>query len=637
MSIDPQSQLWASCRHPSGRVAEFPAEAIEQSLPDRFEQRVDAHADRVAMRSPSEALTYRELDRLANRIAGAILARLGEGREPVAVLFEHGAEGVAAILGALKAGRAYVALDPASPRARTAFILGDSGAQLIVTHRRCRALAEDLARGGAGVVDLEALGASAPAGRPGLRISPDALATIYYTSGSTGRPKGVTETHRHRLLNARRGVNVLRVAPDDRLVLLYTIGFAGSVNDVFGALLTGARLCPFDLRASGAAGLVRWLREEAVTIYHSTPPVFRSLLDALAPGEGLPSLRVVSLASDSVYAMDVERFRRHFAPPCLLLNSWGASESPFFRPYAIAARGEPLTGPVPAIGPPGEEDEIRLVDDDGRPVAAGESGEIVVVSRYLSPGYWGRDDLTRARFRSAEVLGGAPGERAYFTGDVGRMLADGSIAHVGRKDFQVKIRGYRVEPAEVEGELQALPGVEHAAVLGWSDGQGGHRLTAYLVAPGGAATAPALRQALRERMPDYLVPARFVFLPALPLTANGKLDRLSLPAPGRGRPALGRPLRVPETPLERALATLWAEVLELDEIGVDDDFLELGGDSLRAMQLVSRVRELSGVDVPVHALFEAPTVALMALAVVDHRAAPAAEPDDVRAPEASAD
>ena len=631
MSPDPQFRLRASCRHPSGRFVEFRAEDIEQSLPARFEQQVDAHADRVAVQTPSEAWTYRDLDRAANRVAGEIVARLGKGGEPVGVLFEHGAEGVAAILGVLKTGRAYVALDPVSPRARTAFLLADSGARLIATHGRCRALAEDLAQGGVAVVDVGALAAS-PAARLGLPISADAAASIYYTSGSTGRPKGVTEIHRHRLVNARRTINALRVTPDDRLVLLYGIGFSGSVNDVFGALLAGARLCPFDLRASGAAALGQWLREQEVTIYHSTPTVFRSLLDALGPGEGIPSLRVVSLASDAVYALDVERFRRHFAPPCLLLNAWGATESPFFRPYAFAARGEPVAGPVPAIGLPEEEDEIRLVDDGGRPVAAGEPGEIVVVSRYLSPGYWGRADLTRERFRSADDLGGAVGERAYFTGDVGRMLVDGSIAHLGRKDFQVKVRGYRVEPAEVEGALRALSGVEHAAVMGRSDGQGGHRLVAYVVVSDAAATAPALRQALRERMPDYLVPTRFVFLPALPLTPNGKLDRLSLPEPGRGRPALDHAMRAPGTPLERALAAIWADVLEIDDIGVDDDFLELGGDSLRAMQLVSRVRQLSGVDVPVDALFDAPTVALMALAVAGHRPAP----DGARAREASA-
>ena len=239
----------------------------------------------------------------------------------------------------------------------------------------------------------------------------------------------------------------------------------------------------------------------------------------------------------------------------------------------------------------------------------------MVVSRHLSPGYWGREDLTRARFRPAS--GGD--ERAYFTGDLGRRLADGSIVHLGRKDFQVKVRGYRVEPGEVEGELRALPGIGDAAVMGQADGQGGHRLVAYVVPSGAAPDVGALRRALGDRLPEYLVPARFVFLTALPLTANGKLDRLALPDPGRGRPALNQAFREPRTPLERTLAGIWAAVLDLDEVGVDDDFLDLGGDSLRAMQVVTRVQEASGVTVPVQALFEAPTVALMATAIATHQ------------------
>jgi aryl carrier-like protein len=297
------------------------------------------------------------------------------------------------------------------------------------------------------------------------------------------------------------------------------------------------------------------------------------------------------------------------SPDALASNAWGVTESPFFRPYFIDPRGPVPDGAVPAIGPPEEEAEIRLLDEDGHPVAPGETGEIIVTSRYLSPGYWGRDDLTRERFRTVE----GTGERAYATGDLGRALPDGSIAHLGRKDFQTKVRGYRVEPAEVEGALRAVPGVRQAAVMGQADGQGGHRLIAYVVT---TAAVGEVRKALRDRLPDYLVPSRFVAVPALPLTPSGKLDRLALPDPGRDRPALDRPFRAPATPLERALADIWGEVLDLDEIGVDDEFLELGGDSLLAMQVATRVREACGLDVPIQALFEAPTVAQMALTVV---------------------
>jgi acyl carrier protein len=274
---------------------------------------------------------------------------------------------------------------------------------------------------------------------------------------------------------------------------------------------------------------------------------------------------------------------------------------------------------VPAIGPPDEEDEIRLLGDDGAPVARGETGEIVVVSRYLSPGYWGQDYLTRARFRP-----GSPGsdERLYFTGDLGRALSDGSIVHLGRRDFQVKVRGYLVEPAEIEAELRKLDGIKDAVVMGRTGGADGHQLIAYLVPAGVAPTVGWLQRSLRRTLPEYLIPSRFVTLPTLPLTPNGKIDRLALPNPPPTRPTLETPFREPRSPLERKLAGIWAAALELDEVGVDDDFLELGGDSLRAMQVVARVLDACAVEIPVPALFEAPTVAEMARVIARLQADP---------------
>ena len=612
-----QAEIRERCRHPSGTFVDFPAADVEQSIPERFGRQVALHPDRPAVEDGALALSYRDLDTWSARIAAAVRGRAGEADRPVALLFAHEAAGIAAILGVLRAGRCYVPLDPASPAGRTGHILADSGARLLVTSRRGGEQARALA-GGRLVLDVDALdAASAPA--PAAPIPPTALASMYYTSGSTGRPKGVVETHRNRLVNARRNTRALRVCAEDRLAMLYAMGFSGSVNTIYGALLNGACLCLHDLRAGGPASLARWLHERAITIYHSTPPVFRNLVDALEPGDLFPALRVLLLASDSVYARDVDAYRERFADSCLLLNSWGATESPFFRPYFVD-KALAVHGPaVPAIGPPlaqDEEDEIRVLDGDGRPVPVGETGELVITSRYLSPGYWGQEELTRARFRRA-----GDGERAYATGDLGRMLPDGSIAHLGRTDFQVKVRGYRVEPGEVEAALRALDGVRDAAVMGRPDGRDDHRLVAYVVAEPPGRGVAGLRHALAQRLPEYLVPARFVALDALPLTPNGKLDRLALPDPGRERPALGTPYVAPRTPLERALAAIWTAVLALDTVGIGDDFVELGGDSLRAMEIVTRVRARCGTEVPMAALFATPTVADMAVAVLEHAAA----------------
>jgi amino acid adenylation domain-containing protein len=616
MDLDAQARIRERCGHPSRRFVEFRTEDVDQSVAARFEAQVDHHGDRVAVRSATCELTYRQLDRLANQIAGAILGRLGEGNEPVAVLFEHDTAVVAAILGVLKAGKCYLPLDPVSPAARTTYLLADSRARLIVTGARCHLLVGELGGGRLDLLDVDRLPSGAGVERPALALSPDLLASLYYTSGSTGRPKGVVETHRNRLVNARRMTNALRISDEDRLALLYTTGFSGSVNALFGALLNGARLCPFDLREAGYAELAAWLRRETITIYHSPPPVFRAFVDSLADAAPFPDLRIVLLASDSVYGGDVERYRRRFSDSCLLLNAWGATESPFFRPYFLDKRTELSGGAVPAIGPPGEEDEIRLLDDDGREVPEGEAGEIVVTSRYLSPGYAGQDNLTRARFRH---VGPGSGERAYFTGDLGRLLPDGSIAHLGRKDFQVKVRGYRVDPAEIEAELRKLEGVQEAVVMGRADGEADHHLVAYLVPDGVAPAVGWLQRALRRTLPDYLIPSRFVTLPALPLTPNGKIDRLALPAAAPARPTLETPFREPQTPLERTLAGIWAAALGLDEIGVDDDFLELGGDSLRAMKVVARVLDGFAVDVSVKTLLEVPTVAEMARVIARHQ------------------
>jgi amino acid adenylation domain-containing protein len=617
-----QAAIRARCQHPTGRFVDFPADEIEQSIPDRFARQVALHAERPAVEDGRATLSYRELDALTARIAGAIRARSAAGAaQPVALLFEHEAVGIAAILGALRAGRCYVPLDPASPASRTGHILADSGAGLVVASRRSRERALALADSGPEVLDVDELGGALEAA-PDARIDPAALASMYYTSGSTGRPKGVVETHRNRLVNARRNTRALRICAEDRLGLVYAMGFSGSVNTIYGALLNGACLCLHDLRAGGHAGMVRWLREAAITIYHSTPHVFRGLAEALGPEDAFPALRVILLASDSLYAGDVDVYRRRFPDACRLVNSWGATESPFFRPYFLD-KALPVDGnAVPAIGPAVEEDEIRLVDAEGRPVARGETGEIVVTSRYLSPGYWGQDELTRARFRPA-----GDGERAYATGDLGRMLPDGSIAHLGRTDFQVKVRGYRVEPSEIEAALRELDGVRDAAVLGRADGRDDHRLVAYVVPERPGLGVAELRQALRGQLPDYLVPTRFVALDALPLTPNGKLDRLALPDPGRDRPALDTPFLAPRTPLEGALAAIWSDVLAVDAVGVGDDFLELGGDSLRAMEVVTRVRTRCGMDMPLAALFATPTVADMAMAVLQHAAAalPAAD------------
>jgi acyl-coenzyme A synthetase/AMP-(fatty) acid ligase/acyl carrier protein len=377
-------------------------------------------------------------------------------------------------------------------------------------------------------------------------------------------------------------------------------------------VLNGATLCPFDLKSEGMKELARWLIDEAITVYHSPPTVFRHFVASLDGGETFEHLRVVLLASDSVYPSDVVLFRRHFPDTCLLLNAWGATESPFFRPYFLEHRTE-ISGSVPAVGPPVEEEELLLLDEAGQEAGIGQVGEIALRSRYLSPGYWRRPELTRERF-----LPDPDGRdrRTYLTGDLGRRLPDGSIVHLGRKDFQVKVRGYRIELAEIETALLGTGLVRDAVVVGHKT-VGDQRLVAY-VTPKGEATPGAsdLRRTLAETLPDYMIPAALVVLDELPRTPNGKVDRAQLPAPGRSRPDLSQQHLAPRNHTEGRIAQIWAEVLDLEEVGVQDPFLELGGNSLLATQVASRVQQQFGVHLTVRELLAAPTVAAMALLIL---------------------
>jgi acyl-coenzyme A synthetase/AMP-(fatty) acid ligase len=314
-----------------------------------------------------------------------------------------------------------------------------------------------------------------------------------------------------------------------------------------------------------------------------------------------------------VNGSDVELFRRICAPGSAFLNGLGLTEAGSVRHFFADHRSEIASGPLP-VGYPVEDVEILILAEDGAVAAPGLPGEIAVRSRYLASGYRRRPELTRARFLP-DPAGGA--ERIYLTGDVGGLDADGCLVHLGRRDFQVKIRGQRVEVEEVEGALLGLDGIRAAAVTPWDDGSGEPRLVAYLVADRGALpTVSALRRALAAALPAHMIPAAFVPLESMPRTAMGKVDRRALPSPPRARPALDAPPVEPRTPVERELAAIWAEALGLDAVGVEDHFLELGGDSLRAGRIAARAAEQLGVALTPAALFASPTVAAMAVAVV---------------------
>jgi amino acid adenylation domain-containing protein len=612
-----QEAIRAKCFHPSGTFIEFTKEEIEQSIPERFEKIVPKYRDRVAVKTSNQTLTYEELNRLANRVADAILAESRDNQRPVALLLDNDAPMIAAILGVLKAGKIYVPLDPLLPDTRAGYIMDDSKAGLIVTNGRNRLLANKLARNTLPLFDLDSLDASLPSGSPSRSVSPDTPAWIIYTSGSTGRPKGVVQNHRNVLHFVMNYTNGLHLCAEDRLTVLSSFSVNAANHDIFTALLNGASLYPLNIKECGVGRLIDWLILHEITIYHSVPSVFRHFLDPLIHDVKFSSVRVIRFGGESTSKRDVELYKRHFSRQSILVNRLGSTETGTLRWYFMDQSSR-IEGNIVPVGYPVEDNEILVLDESGKEVEIGGTGEIAVKSRYVSPGYWRKPDLTKASFLPGSE-GGA--ERTYRTGDVGRLLPDGCLIHLGRKDFQVKIRGHRIEIAEIEMALLDHPAIKQAIVIPREDYADDQRLAAYLV----AATRPApavseLRGFLKATLPDYMVPSTWIFLEAFPLAPNGKVDRQGLPPPSSTRPELAAAFVAARTPIEARLAEIWSEVLSIDQVGVTDNFLDLGGHSLAATRVISQVIKHFQVDLPLKSLFELPTVAEMARLITEHQA-----------------
>ncbi len=582
----------------------FEHDAIEQSIGARFERQVEEHAGCLAVRTHTHRLTYTDLNGEANRIAAAILGARGASPEPVALLFEQGAPLIAAILAVLKTGKAYVALDPTFPSTRLVSMLDEAGAELLLADEASLATAFALATGERQL--LPVVGGPGPdPGNPVVDVSPDTVAYIFQTSGSTGPPKGVYDTHRNVLHNVLRYTNSLRIGPDDRLTLLQSCSFSGSVSSLFCALLNGAATFPFDVRRDGPRRLAEWLREEHITMYHSVPTIFRSFLSGDAR---FPDVRCIRLEGDRSSRVDVDLYRRHFEPRCVLVNGLGATETGIARQFFIDHETDVDDGVLP-VGYPVRDVDVFLLDEAGDEVEVGHIGEIAVRSAYLAPGYWRRQDLTEAAFHPDP---GGGRLRVYRTGDTGRMRVDGCLEYLGRMDYVLKVRGSRIAPAEIESALLGLPEVEEA-VATTVEGNGDEvQLVAYLVlAPGADVSPTVLRRRLAGTLPEHMIPSRYMRLDALPLDANGKLDRRSLPPPTlpERRCSNGNG---PRGPLEERIARLFEDVLGLERIGIDESFFDLGGDSLAAAEICAQLGVETGRNLPAATLLRAPTVEALA-------------------------
>lgn len=580
-------------------------EDIEQSIPQRFEALVRTQPDRLAVKSRQKDFTYALLNRAANRVAHALLKQRGPSEEPIPFLLEHGAAQIIAILGILKAGKMYMPLDPAFPRARTVSMLEDSQATLLITDPANQPQAKELA-GKRTLLNLAQIPGDISTENPNLTISPDTKTFILYTSSTTGKAKGVVQNHRNVLHNMLKLSNGLRLCKEDRTTMLASCTFGASVSDIFGAILNGAALFPFNIKKEGLPALIDWVAGNELTIYHSVPTVFRHLSKLLDGKRAFPSLRVLKLGGEPVLASDVELYRKLCAPHTLLQIVLGATEVNVIR-HLYLKHDSPLEGSRVPVGYAEPDTEITIVDEAGKPVPAGQEGEIAVKSKYLALGYWRNVELTAKSFLPAPE---GDGLRVYRLGDLGKLRPDGCLEHLGRKDFQVKVRGHRVEVAEIEIALQQVPGVQEV-VAGVRETKPGDKvLVAYVVA--GGPKKPGvndLRRHLHERLPDYMIPAAFVFVDQFPLTPTGKVDFLNLPLPDLRRPQLGKPYLEAKDPLQQLFVQAWEEILPVRPIGIHDRFFDLGGDSLQAVNMMARMEQLTGKKLPLSLLYEEPTIA----------------------------
>lgn len=589
---------------------------LNGSIPEHFQRTANRHPQRLAVRDRSQELTYDELNRAANRLAHTILDARGEGQEAIAVLVEQGVAAVVAILGVLKAGKAYVPLDKSHPVARLSAILEDSQAGLLITNHQNLALSETLAH--SHVLNLDALPAGVSEDNPGLSIAPTTLLNIMYTSGSTGRPKGALQIHRNLLHAVLVNIQFSPRSPEDRFLLLASYSMGASAATMFQTLLTGGVVVIYDLKTEGIDRLADGLTREEITHVHCVPTVFRHLLASLEKDQVLPSLRHIALGGEPTYRRDVALFKRHFQPGCQLRVGFGTTENYLSTQITLDHDSE-ITSPIVPLGYPIDGMRILILDPSGSPLPAGEIGEIGIQSRFLSPGYWRKPDFTQEVYRP-DPNGGD--QRIYLTGDLGRLDADGCLHHLGRKDGQVKIRGNRVETGEVEVALLECTGVREAVVLGREKRPGEMALVAYVVL-NGTATVPDLRDILITKLPGYMIPSVVMVLDRLPLLPFGKVDLKALPDPEASRPMPSAEFVPPQTSVERALAGIWCDLLDLPAVGVLDNFFELGGNSLLAAQVASRIRKELHVDLAVGSIFEWPTIGALAVHVTSQNDPPA--------------
>jgi amino acid adenylation domain-containing protein len=588
---------------------------VPATIPERFESVAAEYPRRDALRSPDRSYTYEAARDLVHRVGHALLEGGVTPGQRALLLFGHHPASVAALIGASKAGAIAVPVSTSAPPDRREQILQDADPACIVTNSDSVDAGRELAAGRFPVWNIDDLPPARARDWP--ELDPGAPSFILYTSGSTGRPRGVVQSHRSVLRKVNATHDVVHFSPDDRVLMISTFAVGQGFTSMFGPLLQGATVCAFDVRRLGFPRLVRWLVDERVTVYISSASLFRSLVRS-TPDLRCPDLRLVRLSSERVTPREVYEFRRLFGAHARLVVAYSSTETSTISMHLVRPDEEFPDGIVP-VGVPTQGIRVSIVDEQGQFLPPGVEGEIAATSTALPLGYWGRPEQTARTYSQAAD---GSGERTCRTGDLGRLRADGLLEHLGRKDRRVKVRGYRVELEEIESVLSRHPSIARAAVVARTDETNDSTLVAYVeFVPGGATGFDDVRRFAATHLPEFVVPTTFVALESLPLTDGGKVAFSLLPDPSSVGSCAEGDLEFPNGTTEQLIADTWKEVLGLHTVGVHDQFLMVGGDSLRAGQIATRVTSAIGVEVLLWELLERGTIRGLAELVAEKRAA----------------
>jgi amino acid adenylation domain-containing protein len=575
----------------------------DQSIPQRLAERIRLTPELIVFQSDSGIIRYAEFNRATNRIARSLINSYRGEKNTVGLLFGHTPAAILGIYGVLKAGLIYVPLDRDYPKANLEYYIRDSQLKTVLTDSANLSLAEALSPEDGVVINIDQLDPTISDGELELSIPPDAIAAIYYTSGSTGQPKGIIKKHNalhHRPYGFGTG---------DRQAFLSSFAYAASLNGVFGAVLNGVTLCFFAVKESGIGKLADWLNENRITVFVPPISLFHQLVEILKDEDFFPYLRYVQLAGDRVNVALVEEFRKHISNECLIKHFLASSEAGASAAFIITSDTQLSKQSMPA-GYPTIDKKVLIIDEDGQPLGPGQLGEIVVKGKYVAGGYWGDAAKDQEKFAAASEN---PEEKMVFTGDMGLMHSDGLLELHGRKDQLVKVRGYRVEISQVEALLIKIQGIREAAVVTQEINAGNQRLIAYIASD--MLLLPRvndIRQELEKEIPRHMVPTQFIFMEKLPRTPNGKIDRKALPAPTDENIARDIPFQAPRNNVEAQLARVWERITGVKPIGVNDNFFDVGGDSLQAMRIFVEIERMTGKKLPLSLLFKASTVAQQA-------------------------